>query len=84
MKTFEWQGILPVFSRKELSSKSLYILQTDDTAFIAFSRDTASTQPFDLVPETKDAHRFSTFERALSVKVELFKRYREHTEIVVV
>lgn len=84
MKTFAWQGTLPVFSRKELSSQSLYILQTDDSAFISFSRDRASTRAYDLVPEVKQAHRFSTFEKALTVQVELLRRHREHVSIVAV
>jgi len=58
------------------------MLQTDDEAYIAFSRDRSCTKPFDLVPEVGQAHRFATFEKALGVHLELIKRHGERTTIV--
>ena len=82
MRTCEWQGTLPVSTRKEIFNRSLYMLQTDDEAFIAFSHDRSCTKPYDLVPEVDQAHRFATFEKAFGVHLELIKRHGERTTIV--
>ena len=82
MRTCEWQGTLPVSSRKEIFDRSLFMLQTEDEAYIAFSHDRSCTKPYDLVAEVSEAHRFATFEKAFGVHLELIKRHGERTTIV--
>ena len=81
MRTFAWQGTRPVFSEREISNTSPYILGTEDGAWIAFSRDRHCTQPYSLAIRQEDAHRFATFERAFSVLLELKSRYGETVSI---
>ena len=73
MRTFAWQGTRPVFSERETSSTSLYILVTVDEAYVKFSRDRRCTNPYDLTFDFDEAHKFATFERALAVMLELNK-----------
>lgn len=82
MRTFAWQGTQPVFSRKEITSRSLFILQTEDEAFISFSRDMNDHSPYKLVMDAEDAHRFATFDRAFAVHLQLQKDHGESTSIL--
>jgi len=82
MRTFAWQDTLPVFSEREITSLSPYILQTGDEAFISFSRDPHSTNPYDLTWNVEEAHRFYTLDKALAVRSELAVRFDEITSIL--
>ena len=81
MRTFAWQDTLPVFSRKEITGMSPYILQTGDEAFITFSRDQKSTNLYDLTWDAEEAYRFYTLDKALAVRAELAVRFDEITSI---
>lgn len=82
MRTFAWQGTQPVFSRKEITSTSRFILQTEDEAFISFSRNRNDHSPYRLVLEPDEAHQFATFDRAYAVKLQLEKEHHESTSIL--
>ena len=82
MRTFAWQDTLPVFSEKEITNSSPYILQTGDEAFISFSRNQRCTNPYDLTWDVEKAHRFYTLDKALAVRSELAVRFDEITSIL--
>lgn len=82
MRTFAWQGTQPVFSKKEIISSSHFILQTEDEAFISFSRDRHDHQPYKLVIDQDEAFKFATLDRAYAVKLHLEKEHHELTSIL--
>lgn len=82
MRTFEWQGTLPVSSRREISTLPPYILQTEDGCFVTFSRDRNSRNAYDLTISQAEAHRFYTVDKACAARSELMDRFDETTTIV--
>ena len=61
---------------------SPYILQTEDEAFITFSRNRQCTNPYILTFDVDEAHRFYTLDKALAVRSELAVRFDEITSIL--
>ena len=73
MRTFAWQGTQPVFSEREITNSSPYILVTVDDAYVTFSRNRSCTNPYDLTFDFDNAHKFATIEKAITVMLELKK-----------
>ena len=77
MKICDRRDIRPVFSSKEITGMSPYILQTEDGCYIGFSRDRKCQKPYNLEFDRAEAHRFYTIERAMAAQVEIATKFYE-------